>query len=218
MCTVDGLAVRTGGAMAWPRAVVLVLGSVLALGLGCAAQRPVGGVSGERGRRVTQGAVARRGPVPEGAAVRSRRYVDAELGFELVRLAGNWQLEMDDEVSAEGLSVPVVLRQKETGAQVVLQVAPAVATPRELAERLTQSLRSHPGFSATDPEPLPLAEGAVGFHFALGKDIAGRVAVLDGRPGQVLMLMGTWPANAPLSVAGAVDEVFGGLRALPREG
>jgi len=146
----------------------------------------------------------------------SRRYVDTELGFEISRPDGNWQLDANDQMSSEGLVIPLVMRHSETGAQVVLQVAPAVATPSQFAERLTAGLRGQPGFITTDPEPLPLTESSVGFDFAVADKVQGRVAVLEGGPGQVFLVMATWPSDAPKEVTGSVDRIFSSLKAVPR--
>ncbi|MHB8875053.1 MAG: hypothetical protein ACYC8T_15315 [Myxococcaceae bacterium] len=144
-----------------------------------------------------------------------RRYVDPVFGFELVRPVGNWRMEINDERSPEGVAVPVVLHDADSGAQVVLQVAPAVATPSEFAFRLAAGLRRHPGFIAADPEPLPLSENAVGFGFTLGDAVRGRVAVIEGGPGHIFMLMATWPTAAPSAIS-AVDEIFRSVRPVPR--
>ena len=145
-----------------------------------------------------------------------RRYVDPELGFEIARPTGEWQLDVSDDLTPEGVATPVVLRHKDTGAQVVVQVAPAVATPSQFAERLTTGLRTHPGFTSTDPEPLAFNDGAVGFQFAMGDAVFGRVAVLEGTTGKVLMMLATWPANAPQAVPDKVEEIFGSIHPVPR--
>jgi hypothetical protein len=69
-----------------------------------------------------------------------------------------------------------------------------VASPTQSAERLNTGLRQQPGFVATDPEPIPLSEDAVGFDFTLADKVKGRVAVLAGKTGQVFLIMATWPA------------------------
>jgi len=117
---------------------------------------------------------------------------------------------------AEGLSIPVVLRHRDSGAQVVLQVAPAIASPTEMAERLTSGLRSQPGFKADDPEPLALREGAVGFAFEMGEAVRGRVAVLEGGKGQIFVMLATWPRAAGSSVTTAVDQIFSSVKPIPR--
>lgn len=196
----------------------VVVSGLLVLGIsGCATQHAASAPpsTAQRGEALAQGP---RAPIERASFTKppERRYVDPQLGFEIIRPAGNWQLDANDEITPEGLAIPVVLRQRETGAQVVIQVAPAVASPAQFAERLTAGLRSHPGFTSTDPEPIPLAEGAVGFAFALGNKISGKVAVVEGKSGQVFMMMATWPADAPSAVAMGVDEVFNSLRPLPR--
>ncbi|HYO54421.1 hypothetical protein [Archangium sp.] len=145
----------------------------------------------------------------------SRRYVDQELGFELTQPGGDWLLDETDEQTPEGLAIPVVLRHRASGAQVVLQVAPAVATPAQFAERLTMGLRSQPGFVTTEPEPLPLSDSAVGFHFGVGDNVRGRVVVRDGSPGHVFMMLATWPTSAPDEVPQAVNALFESVRPLP---
>jgi hypothetical protein len=146
------------------------------------------------------------------AKAAGRMYIDSELGFEVMRPAGNWTLAAKDETTPEGLSVPVVLRHVESGAQVVVQVAPAVATPSQFAERLTLGFRQHPGFHAGDVELLALAEGAVGFQFDMGEKIHGRVAVLDGPPGKILMALATWPAELEHGAPEGVEMILKSLR------
>lgn len=148
------------------------------------------------------------------AQANSRRYVDEDLGFEIVRPSAEWQLDETAETTPEGLAIPVVLRHRETGAQVVLQVAPAVASPSQFAERLTEGLRQQPGFVTSDPTPIPLSESAVGFDFTVGNGVRGRVAVRDGSPGHVFMMLATWPTSAPEEVPQSVDALFEGVRPL----
>jgi hypothetical protein len=147
-------------------------------------------------------------------------YVDEDLGFEILRPSSEWQLDETDETTPEGLAIPVVLRHRETGAQVVLQVAPAVASPSQFAERLTEGLRQQPGFVTSDPAPIPLSESAVGFDFTVGDGVRGRVAVRDGSPGHVFMMLATWPTSAPDGVPQSVDALFESVRPLlvPEQG
>jgi len=151
----------------------------------------------------------------DGAGSASQRYVDQVLGFELTRPGGDWTLDETDERTPEGLAIPVVLRHRTSGAQVVLQVAPAVATPAQFAERLTLGLRSQPGFVTSDPEPLPMSDSAVGFDFAVGDSVRGRVMVRDGSEGNIFMLLATWPAAAPAEVPETVNALFESVHPLP---
>ncbi|WP_224368291.1 hypothetical protein [Hyalangium versicolor] len=164
--------------------------------------------------QVSQAVVASDGPHSS-----ARRYVDEDLGFEIVRPTAEWQLdETEDQNSPEGLAIPVVLKHRTSGAQVVLQVAPAVATPTQFAERLNAGLREQPGFVASDPEPLPLSDSAVGFNFQVGDGVRGRVAVTEGSPGRVFMMLATWPAESPEDVSQSVEALFGAVRPLPERG
>jgi hypothetical protein len=174
---------------------------LVALCAACGASRPA----------VTRAAPA--APVEE-EVVSEARYVDEDLGFEIVRPSVEWLLDETDEQTPEGLEIPVVLRHRGTGAQVVLQVAPAVATPTQFAERLTEGLRAHPGFTTSDPAPIPLSDSAVGFDFQVGEGVRGRVAVREGSPGRVFMMLATWPASAPGDMPRSVDAVFEGVRPL----
>lgn len=160
------------------------------------------------------GGVARE-RVADSEELASRRYVDQARGFELIQPGGDWQLDETDEQTPEGLVIPVVLRHRASGAQVVLQVAPAVASPAQFAERLTLGLRSQPGFVTSEPEPLPLSDSAVGFHFSAGNTVRGRVVVRDGSPGHVFMMLATWPVTAPDEVPRAVNALFESVRPLP---
>jgi hypothetical protein len=137
-----------------------------------------------------------------------QRYVDQALGFELTQPGGEWMLDEPGEQTPEGLAIPVVLRHRTTGAQVVMQVAPAVASPAQFAERLTVGLRSQPGFVTSDPEPLSMSDSAVGFDFAVGDNVRGRVMVRDGSPGRVFMMLATWPTTAPDEVPQTVNALF----------
>jgi hypothetical protein len=149
----------------------------------------------------------------------ARRYVDEDLGFEIVRPTAEWQLdETAEQSSPEGLAIPVILRHRTSGAQVVLQVAPAVATPIQFAERLNQGLRQQPGFVASDPQPIPLSDSAVGFDFQVGEGVRGRVAVTEGSPGRVFMMLATWPTAAPGDVSQIVEDLFGAVHPLPEQG
>jgi len=152
----------------------------------------------------------------------SHRYVDEDLGFEILRANTEWRLaEREEQRSPEGLSIPVVLRHRVTHAEVVLQVAPAVASPVQFAERLNAGLRQQPGFVATELEPLALSDSAVGFHFEVaqeGQSMRGRVAVTEGGRGHVFMMLATWPVDAPEGVAQSVEALFGAVRPLPERG
>jgi len=174
--------------------------------VGCAGARGTGGSGLE-----TRPAMAAASPASKGSL-----YLDSELGFSIGRPSDSWQLDATGELTADGLAIPVVLRHKESGAQVVLQVAPAIASPTEMAERLTTGLRSQPGFIAGDPEPLAFREGAVGFGFEMGEMVRGRVAVEEGGKGQIFVILATWPRTAGSSVTAAVDEIFVSLKPIPR--
>jgi len=142
--------------------------------------------------------------------------VDADQGFEIVRPEGNWQFEANVEPSpAEGVTIPVVLRHRDTGAQVVVQIAPALATPTQFAERLNLGLRKFAGFTASDLEPLPISDDAVGFRFSMGDKLLGRIAVRQGSKGKMFMMLATWPVDASTGVSSDVDEIFASLRPIP---
>ncbi len=144
-----------------------------------------------------------------------RKYVDEDSGFELTRPTGDWLVDTTERNTLNGVSVPLVMRERQTGAQVMLQVAPAVATPTQFAQRINAGLQEHPGFLAGDIEPLPLSNDAVGFHFEAGGELEGRVAIVPGTSGRVLMLLGTWP-KANMQASSAIDAVFASLRPVPR--
>jgi hypothetical protein len=163
-------------------------------------------------RDAKAGAAAPTPAIGGSGGAQSSRYVDDALGFEVSRPGPEWQLDVTGDEGTEGIATPVVLRHPQMGAQVIIQVAPAVASPGEFAERLAQGMRGHPGFVTSDPEPLPLSDDAVGFRFSMGDRVHGRVAVRAGAQGRVLMLLGTWPAEASTAVPAAVDEVFRGVK------
>lgn len=154
------------------------------------------------------------GPEAGGEAVRptSHRFVDGGLGFAIERPDGEaWQFTQGG-TAPEGIVVPVVVLHEDSGAQVVVQVAPGIASSEEFAGRLAMGLQSKPGFAIGD-----LAEGAdgsAGFEFALSDLVQGRVRVHDGTGGQVFVLLGTWPANAPAVVVRDVDAIMASLKPL----
>lgn len=186
------------------RAVVLV--ALFFLGA-CAAHRDAASNSGTGG----SGPVQQR----ERIAASHKKYIDSELGFEVARPGADWQLDADAGTSSEGILIPVVLRHKDSGAQVVIQVAPAIATPTQFAERLVSGLRSYEGFDATDPEPLPLSDDAVGFRFSIEQKVFGRIAVRPGGSDNVLMVVATWPADASAGVTSEVEQILVSVRPVP---
>jgi len=139
------------------------------------------------------------------------RYVDAQLGFELMRPTGSWRLSITNDPGEDGLVVPITL-QHGSGATVVLQIAPAIATPLEYAERLTTGMQSELGAITGGVEPLGISEDAVGFSFRIESGVAGRVAVREGGAGTVFMLLATWPSTATREVTDGVDAIFASLR------
>jgi len=180
---------------------------LLAVGaVACSAHREASAPAGTGG----SGSAAAAAPTAQ-----NRKYVDRDLGFEVARPAGDWQLDASSESTPEGVAIPVVLRHRDSGAQVVIQVAPAIATPTQFAERLVSGLRSYEGFTASDPEPLPISDDAVGFRFAMEDKVLGRIAVRPGGSGKVLMLVATWPADASAGVTEDVDQIFVSVRPFP---
>ncbi len=191
---------------------VLGWGSVL-LCTACGASRSA---VVKKPREYPKAQVSQATPAARGHHSSARRYVDEDLGFEIVRPTAEWQLdETEDQSAPEGLAIPVILKHRTSGAQVVLQVAPAVATPIQFAERLNAGLREQPGFVASDPEPIPLSDNAVGFDFRVGEGVRGRVAVTEGGPGHVFMMLATWPAEAPEDVSRSVEALFGAVHPFP---
>lgn len=144
------------------------------------------------------------------------KYVNPGLGLELARPERDWQIDATEERNSEGTGIPVVLRHAGTGAQVFIHVGPAIATPTQYAERLNFGLRRYPGFTTSDPEPLPLSDDAVGFRFEVGDKVQGRVAVREGGDGQVFTLMATWPSDVSEGLMSEVDQIFGSVRPIPR--
>jgi hypothetical protein len=142
-------------------------------------------------------------------------YVNQALGFELTQPGGDWILEETDEQNTEGVSTALILRHSPSDTAVALQVAPAVATPAQLAEQLVLGLRTQPGFTTTNPEPLPMSEGAVGFDFAAGEHVRGRIVVRKGSPGHIFLMRATWPSSASNAVLKTVNDILQSVRPLP---
>ena len=154
-------------------------------------------------------------PLEPVAQVDEARYVDPENGFEIEKPTSEWSFRSGEELSTESIAVPLVVANSDKGAQVVVQVAPAVATPAQFAERLTEGLTSRAGFETSAVKPIPLAEGAVGFDFEVGDQVHGRVAILEGTQGRVYVLLATWPQGAPGGVEGEIDAILGSMKAQP---
>lgn len=147
------------------------------------------------------------------AAPEQKTYVDAEKRFVIQRPDGDWKFRPGAELSTESIEVPVVVTNADKGAQVVVQVAPAVATPTQFAERLTVGLRTRAGFETSEIQPIPLAEGAVGFDFDVADQVHGRVAILEGGEGRVYVLLATWPQDAPAAVEKDIDSILASMKA-----
>ncbi|MCI0572906.1 MAG: hypothetical protein L0Y66_19325 [Myxococcaceae bacterium] len=186
------------------------------MAMGCAAGRVPVAERGEGGAGAT--GEPRAGPQtrverpaqPFGLAeeeLHQKRYVDRRLGFQVERPDEGWTLHLTNDAGEEGLVVPVVMRHA-SGATVVLQVAPAVATPFQYAESLTRGLREQMDLEPGDVEPLPLSESAVGFRFRMGAGMQGRVVVREGGQGRVFMVLATWPDDAPAGVPTDVDAII----------
>jgi len=176
----------------------VLLGALLVGGWGCASSRAA---------KVEQ-PVATSAPKSNSGSL----YQDTKLGFAVVRPSADWQLEASDFFAEEGISIPLVLRHAPTGSQVILQIAPDVATPIQYAERMTEGLRTQPGFQTSEVEPIPLTDESVGFSFALGEDVRGRVAIREGSPGNVFMVMATWPTEAENNVVETIDAIISSIQ------
>ncbi len=137
-------------------------------------------------------------------------FVDPQLGFEIKRPAGEaWQFSAG-HAAAEGIAVPLVIVHQETGAQVVVQVAPTVASPDEFAARLALGLSTKPGF--TTSLPVPTQAGGTSFQFALGDLVFGKVRIQEADGGRTFVLLATWPANAPEQIVADVEQILGSLK------
>jgi hypothetical protein len=159
-----------------------------------------------------------RAPLPEGREVRieGQRYVDPQLDFEISRPTGDWLFTPGEPLTA-GIRVPVIVAHPQSGAQVVVQIAPAVATPGELALRLENGLRARPGFDPGTPAPLEGTDDGVGFPFTMGTAVTGRVAILSGT-GRVFVLLATWPTTASADVVAGIDHIVHSLKTTLTQG
>lgn len=147
---------------------------------------------------------------------RGETFVDRENGFTIGRPGEGWSFRPGEELSTENIVVPVIVVDPESGAQVVVQIAPAVASPAQFAQRLTTGLQARDGFATSEVQPIPLADGAVGFDFAVGDQVSGRVAILEGTGGRVYVLLATWPRGSPESVEKDVENILGSMKASDR--
>lgn len=155
--------------------------------------------------------IVREAPDEDRAA---QRYVNEGLRFELSHPSPEWQLTESGASGVDGMVVPVTL-QHESGATIVLQIAPARASSLEYAERLTAGMQRELGAQTFGLEPLGLSADAVGFRFQMDVGVRGRVAVRTGAEAQVYMLLATWPNTAEERIAEQVDAIFSSLQPLP---
>jgi hypothetical protein len=139
-------------------------------------------------------------------------FVDRENGFTIGRPGNGWKFRPGEALNTENIVVPLVVTDEGSGAQVVVQVAPAVASPAQFAERLTSGLQSREGFATSEVQPIPLAEGAVGFDFLVGDQVHGRVAIVEGTAGRVYVLLATWPRGSPEGTETEVDFILGSMK------
>ena len=139
-------------------------------------------------------------------------FVDRENGFTIGRPGKAWKFRPGESLNTDNIVVPLVVTDEGSGAQVVVQVAPAVASPAQFAERLTSGLQSREGFSTGEVQPIPLSDGAVGFDFLVGDQVHGRVAIVEGSAGRVYVLLATWPRGSPVGVETEVDFILGSMR------
>jgi|GEM_PF-1479642 len=142
------------------------------------------------------------------------RHVDAVNGFEIARPSESWTLHSGEALSTEVILVPVVLLEEAQGAQVIVQIAPAIAQPAEFAERLIAGLAARGEFTTGEVHPVDIAEDAVGFDFSAAEQVFGRVAILEGSQGKVFVLLATWPMNAPESLGQEIDAILGSVKVI----
>jgi hypothetical protein len=152
-------------------------------------------------------------PAMTAESAQSVKYVDPVNGFTIERPDPSWVFRAGEELSTETIVVPLVITNADKGAQVVVQVAPSVATPNQFAERLTTGLKTRAGFATSEIQPIPLAEGAVGFDFEVGDQVVGRVAILEGAAGRVYVLLATWPRGSTEGVSSDVDRILASMKA-----
>lgn len=146
----------------------------------------------------------------------SHRFVDADTGFAIDRPDGEaWQF-ISGGVAPEGLVVPVIIVHEGSGAQVVVQVAPGIASSEEFAERLAMGLQSKPGFEIE--EPRAMSDGGTAFEFTLSNLVEGRVRVHEGSGDRIIVLLGTWPRDAPAEVVADVERIMASMTPFAGEG
>lgn len=175
----------------------------LPFAFGCATTNvPAGEVSGARALAVT--------PVGGVKAAREERtYTDPDYGFQVERPDG-WGFA--PRVAApDGGSIPLVIAQPDKGAQVIVQVAPRVASAQEISGDLRNKLDEHPGIQAGKSEAVKSGQDpAYGFGFTAEGARAGRVAVVEGGD-RLFVIIGSWPQGADEKLKGEVNGIFDSL-------
>ncbi len=179
-----------------------------AVAAGCASN---GAAKTESAASLKSGRAPSDGPRPRAKAAGTEYFFDAQNGFRIQRPDASWAFRPGRDLSTDSIAVPLVIANAASQAQVVVQVAPAVATPSQFAQRLSSGLKARAGFATGEVEPIPVADGAVGFDFAVGDEVRGRVAILEGREGRVYVLLATWPRGAPGAVVRDVELIFSSM-------
>ena len=111
----------------------------------------------------------------------------------------------------DGGSIPLVISQAAKKAQVIVQVAPRVATAQEISTDLRDKLDEHPDIEAGKSQSLQKgAEESYGFGFTAEGERAGRVAVVEGGD-RLFVVIGSWPANADDALKKEVNGIFDSL-------
>lgn len=152
-----------------------------------------------------------RAPAPLGGG-EGHRFVDRDHGFEILRPGGEEWAFTSGRGAPEGILIPVTVVHQDTGAQVVVQIAPNVAPAWEFAERLAAGLNQRHGFRTT--EPLRAGWSAAEFTFTVEDEVFGRVGVRSEED-RTFVLLGTWPASAPGHVVHDVAAIMASLRSVP---
>ena len=144
-----------------------------------------------------------------------RLWQDRDGAFAISRPEGDrWAFRAGIK-GPDGEVVPLIAVSSESGAQVVVQSADAVANLKILAGFLAQNLSREQRVHVEEPNRVVARGGeAYGFSFTVADEVRGRVAVVRAGD-RVALLIASWPLGAPPEVADDVDEMIGSLGPIP---
>jgi len=136
-----------------------------------------------------------------------------DLGFRMDRPSGDHWAVAKGLTSPDGNEIPVVVAHPATGAQLVVQVAEPMESPRQLAGLLHRRLAGEQLIEMTEPRPVRVDSGedAYGFDFRVRGEARGRVAIIEAGD-RVVLVVASWPERVDHKIVEEIDQVVRSVR------